>query len=248
MNKGMIADIGLRIGQEGRVRVLTLDRPQAKNAMDGAMMDVMLESLRLAGEDDGIGAVLITATGDVFCPGADIKELARIAAAGEAQLRAAADQRLALFRAVRQCPRPVVAAINGTAIGGGCGLALSCDIVLASDTAKFSYPEVKLGVVPGTIMVGLMRAAGHKAALDLVLTGRSITAAEALQYGLVSRVVPRVQLMGEAMACAQGLAGSDAAALRHTKALFHEIAELDYERALERARDVNLATRRKRSG
>jgi enoyl-CoA hydratase/carnithine racemase len=236
---------GLRIHREGRVQVLTLDRPQAKNAMDSAMIAGMINALERAGGDEGVGAVLITAEGAVFCPGADLKEIARISAAGEASLREAANQRMVLFQAARNCPKPVIAAINGTAIGGGCGLAMSCDIVIASDAATFSYPEVKLGVVPGTIMVGLMRSAGEKAALDLILTGRRISAAEALQYGLVSRVVPHASLMGEAMACAQGIAGSSAAALRHAKALFHEISELDRERALQRALEVNLAMRHK---
>jgi len=241
MNK----DTGLRISREGRVQVLTLDRPQAKNAMDSAMMAQMIDVLKAAGSDDSVGAVLVTAAGEVFCPGADLKEISRIAAAGEAALREAAEQRMALFEAARLCAKPVVAAINGTAIGGGCGLALSCDIVIASDAATFSYPEVKLGVVPGSIMVGLMRSAGSKAALDLILTGRRIGAAEALQHGLVSRVVPHASLMGEAMVCAQGIAASNASAVRHAKALFHEISELEYGRALQRSLEVNLATRRK---
>jgi len=241
----MTAGTGLRVSREGRVQVLTLDRPQAKNAMDSAMMAQMIDVLKSAGSDDDVGAVLITAAGEVFCPGADLKEIARTAAAGEAAMREAAKQRLVLFEGVRLCAKPVVAAVNGTAIGGGCGLAMSCDIVIASDAATFSYPEVKLGVVPGAIMVGLMRTAGAKAALDLILTGRRISAAEALQYGLVSRVVPHASLMGEAMVCAQGIAGSNPAAVRAAKALFHEISELDYGRALQRSLDVNLATRRK---
>lgn len=241
----MTAVAGLRIHQEGRVQVLTLDRPQAKNAMDSVMIAGMIAALERAGSDEGVGAVLITAEGTVFCPGADLKEIARIATAGEAALREAANQRMTLFQAARRCAKPVVAAINGTAIGGGCGLAMSCDIVIASEAATFSYPEVKLGVVPGTIMVGLMRSAGEKAALDLILTGRRISAAEALQYGLVSRVVAHASLMDEAMACAQGVAGSDAASVCHAKALFHEICELGYEKALKRSLEVNLATRRK---
>lgn len=236
-------EASLLIEQDGPVVILTLNRPQARNAMDTVLVEKLSAALRQANDDPEIRVVVLTGAGKVFCSGADIKELARMARTDEKLLLEASNSRLALFALIRQLSKPVLASVNGMAMGGGCGLAMSCDLVIASDAAEFAYPEVKRGLVPGTVIVNLIRLVGQRQALDLVLSGRTIGAPEAMQFGLLNKVVPHAQLRGETLAYARTFAANDMNAMGVTKALFYEVCELDNERALERARDVNLATR-----
>ncbi|WP_173162157.1 enoyl-CoA hydratase/isomerase family protein [Phytohabitans suffuscus] len=138
---------------------------------------------------------------------------------------------------------PVIAAVNGFAVAGGCGLAMSCDIVIASDTARLGYPEVTRGLVAAMAMVSLSRVAGRHNALDLLLSGRLVDAAEAQRIGLVNRVVPHADLMTEVLAYAGAMAARSASALRITKELYRQVTELDYDRAMDHAADINMLTR-----
>jgi enoyl-CoA hydratase/carnithine racemase len=226
--------------RDGPVAVITLNRPQARNSLNRAVVTRLREELRGLEEDAEVSVVLITGSGSVFCAGADLKELNAL---GEEGRREAADERLDLMRALRSHPKAVVASVNGAAIGGGAGLAMSCDLVIAGEDAWFSYPEAKGGVVPGTILVSLARLVGPRLALELVLSGRTVPAGEALQLGMLNKVVPHAALLEESRAWARSFATRHLAALRHTKALLYEVCELDFQRALERARDVNLLTR-----
>jgi methylglutaconyl-CoA hydratase len=140
-------------------------------------------------------------------------------------------------------PKPVIAAVNGPAVAGGCGLAMSCDLVIASDRATFGYPEVRRGLVAAMAMVSLSRIVGQRAALDLLLSGRSVAAAAALGLGLINRVVPHADLLPATLEYATDMAAGSSSALRLTKELFRQVTELDYDRALEHARDVNLLVR-----
>jgi enoyl-CoA hydratase len=165
-------------------------------------------------DDDGVRAVVLTGAGEkAFVAGADIKELAELTpVAGKAY--AAAGQRI--VDQIEQLGKPVVAAVNGYALGGGCELAMACTIRLASETAKFGQPEVKLGVIPGFGGTQrLPRLVGKGRAMELILTGATIDAAEAYRIGLVNRVVPAAALMTEARTLAQALAASAPVALRH---------------------------------
>lgn len=229
--------------REGGVLTLTLNRPQARNAFNRAMIVQLMDALRLAAADAALSVVVLTGAGKVFCPGADVKELAALAAQGEAPLVEAAQERTELFRALRNLPKPVIASLNGPAIGGGAGLAMSCDLVIAAEDAYLSYPEVKGGVVPGVILVSLSRLIGPRAAMDLILSGRRLGAAEACQLGLVNRVVSGAKLREETLAYAHSIENPHLQALRYTKSLFNQISEIDYDRALELARDVNVLTR-----
>ena len=201
------------VTREGRVATITLNRPKALNALNS---QVMLEVTTAAAEldaDPGVGAIILTGSEKAFAAGADIKEMADLSFADvySADFFALWDK----FAATRT---PTIAAVAGYALGGGCELAMMCDLLIAADTAKFGQPEIKLGVLPG--MGGsqrLTRAIGKAKAMDLILTGRTIDAAEADRSGLVSRVVPADTLLEEANATAATIAGMSLSAARMAK-------------------------------
>ncbi|KQR25896.1 enoyl-CoA hydratase-related protein [Microbacterium sp. Leaf151] len=204
----------IRVEQRGRVGWITLDRPEALNALNTQTMSEVVAAAEAFDADTGVGAIVVTGSEKAFAAGADIKEM---------EQKSGLDMTLtdhfgawARFAAVRT---PVIAAVSGYALGGGCELALMCDVILASDRAKFGQPEVQLGVIPG--MGGtqrLVRALGYYKAAELVLTGRMIDAAEAERAGLVSRVVPAAELLAEADAVARTIAEKPLPALYAAKA------------------------------
>jgi enoyl-CoA hydratase len=186
----------------GRVGVIRMNRPQALNALNATLNGELLAAAEAFEADAGIGCILITGSDKAFAAGADIKEMADRSYIDVFGTDFAADwERLTRLR------KPLVAAVAGFALGGGCEVAMMCDIIIAADTARFGQPEIKLGVIPG--MGGtqrLTRAVGKAKAMDLVLTGRMMDAAEAERAGLVSRVVPAASLMDEAMKVAETVA------------------------------------------
>jgi enoyl-CoA hydratase len=196
-----------------RVGTITLNRPKALNALN---RQVMLEVTSAAAEfdaDDGIGAIIVTGNEKAFAAGADIKEMADLSFA-----EVFSSDLFAAWSAFAATRTPTIAAVAGYALGGGCELAMMCDILIAADSAKFGQPEIKLGVMPG--MGGsqrLTRAIGKAKAMDLILTGRTIDAAEADRSGLVSRVVPADALLDEANAVAATVAGMSLSASRMAK-------------------------------
>eukprot|EP00403_Amphidinium_massartii_P008541 CAMPEP_0178411182 /NCGR_PEP_ID=MMETSP0689_2-20121128/21363_1 /TAXON_ID=160604 /ORGANISM="Amphidinium massartii, Strain CS-259" /LENGTH=268 /DNA_ID=CAMNT_0020032381 /DNA_START=251 /DNA_END=1057 /DNA_ORIENTATION=- len=177
------------------VALLTLNRPKALNALSDALMTQVSERLKEADADEDVKAIVITGTGKAFAAGADIKEMN--SRADYPAVRK--DNMLAHWSAVSAVRKPIIAAVNGFALGGGCELAMSCDIIIASEDAKFGQPEIKLGTIPG---VGgtqrLIRAVGKSKAMLLVLTGDMISAEEAKEAGLVARIVPKEGLLDEA--------------------------------------------------
>ncbi|WP_353114209.1 enoyl-CoA hydratase-related protein [Microbacterium sp.] len=202
------------VEQRGRVGWITLDRPQALNALNGRVAEEVTAAAVAFDEDEGVGAIVVTGSEKAFAAGADIKEMEGMSAAE----MVATDHFGAWtrFAAVRT---PVIAAVSGYALGGGCELAMMCDIILAADTAKFGQPEINLGVIPG--MGGsqrLIRAVGYYKAAELVLTGRVIGAEEAERIGLASRVVPAAALLDEATALAETIASKSLPSVYAAKA------------------------------
>jgi enoyl-CoA hydratase len=186
----------------GRVGVIRLNRPQALNALNVALKNELLAAAEAFDADANIGCILITGSDKAFAAGADIKEMADKSYIDIFNADYAADyERLARVR------KPLIAAVAGFALGGGCELAMMCDLIIAADTARFGQPEIKLGVIPG---IGgtqrLTRAVGKAKAMDLILTGRMMDAAEAERSGLVARVVPAASLQEEAMKAAETIA------------------------------------------
>ena len=187
---------------KGRVGIIRLNRPQALNALNKALMIELVQAIDAFEADDNIGCLLITGSDKAFAAGADIKEMAD---------KSFIDVYLGNFAAswdhATRARKPIVAAVAGFALGGGCELAMHCDIIIAADSAKFGQPEIKLGVIPG---IGgtqrLTRAVGKAKAMEMILTGRNMDAAEAERAGLVARVVPAASLMDEAMKVADTIA------------------------------------------
>jgi enoyl-CoA hydratase/carnithine racemase len=193
----------LLVETRGRVRLITLHRPDALNALNHRLTSELTEALKSADADDGIGAIVLTGHGKAFAAGADIKEMAPKSFAdvyGEDFITATWEQ-------AARTRKPIIAAVNGFALGGGCELAMMCDTIFAADTAKFGQPEIKLGVIPGAGGTQrLTRFVGKAVAMDMILTGRMIDAAEALRIGLVARVYPADALLDEAVAAATTIA------------------------------------------
>jgi enoyl-CoA hydratase len=201
------------VEQDERVGIITLNRPKALNALNATVMAEVTTAAAQFDDDPGIGAIIITGSAKAFAAGADIKEMANLSFGDVfgADFFAAWGK----FAAVRT---PTIAAVAGYALGGGCELAMMCDLLIAADTAKFGQPEIKLGVLPG--MGGsqrLTRAVGKAKAMDLILTGRTMDAAEAERSGLVSRLVPADDLLTEAKAVAEEISRMSLSAARMAK-------------------------------
>ncbi len=222
----------LRVEIDEAVAIVTVDRPKALNALNSATLDELLDAFNALAADPAVRAIVLTGAGKSFVAGADIAEMVDMSAA-EAQAFSARGQRLML--AIQSCPRPVIAAINGSALGGGCGLAMACDILYASDKARFGQPEVNLGVIPGFGGTQrLTRLVGRAMASELILTGRLINAEEALRIGLVCHVFPADALMDAALKAAREIAAKGPQAIAAAKAAIQAGADVPIERACER--------------
>jgi enoyl-CoA hydratase len=187
---------------KGRVGVIRLNRPQALNALNAALIAELSAAIDTFEAGTGVGCILITGSEKAFAAGADIKEMA-----DKTFIDAYLGDFCATWDRVAHARKPVVAAVAGFALGGGCELAMHCDVIIAAENAKFGQPEIKLGIIPG---IGgtqrLTRAVGKAKAMDLILSGRMMDAAEAERSGLVARVVPLASLMDEAMKAAETIA------------------------------------------
>ena len=191
------------VASEGRVGKITLNRPKALNALNAALMRELAQALDTFEADRGIGCVLLAGSERAFAAGADIKEMQDFGYPG-----VYLDDFIAGWERLSRFRKPVVAAVAGFALGGGCEIAMMCDIIIAADNAQFGQPEIKLGVMPGAGGTQrLVREVGKSKAMDMILTGRNMGAAEAERLGLVSRVVPLGDLNAEAQKVAETIAG-----------------------------------------
>ncbi|WP_144792974.1 enoyl-CoA hydratase [Microbacterium paludicola] len=217
------------VEQRGRVGWITLNRPQALNALNSRVAEEVAAAATAFDEDAGVGAIVVTGSEKAFAAGADIKEMEGMTASdmlSTDHFGAWSD-----FAAVRT---PVVAAVSGFALGGGCELAMMCDIILAADTAKFGQPEINLGVIPG--MGGtqrLIRAVGYYKAAELILSGRMMGAEEAERAGLVSRVVPASDLLDEAGKLAETIASKSLPSVYAAKAALDAALETTLSEGLD---------------
>lgn len=197
----------------GRVGQITLNRPQALNALNSQLIADLTEALTKFEADDAIGAVLITGSEKAFAAGADIKEMAP-----KSYMDVYTEDFAATWDVAAHCRKPTIAAVAGYCLGGGCELAMQCDIIIAADSAKFGQPEITLGIMPG---IGgtqrLIRAVGKAKAMELCLTGRMMDAEEAERSGLVARIVPAADLIAEAQKVAAKIASMSLPATMMTK-------------------------------
>jgi enoyl-CoA hydratase len=205
------------VEREDRIAIITLNRPQVLNALSQATVDELDAAIDELGADEGVRAIIITGAGDkAFAAGADIKELHDLSSANEAAEFIGRRHRF-LFK-LAKLPKPVIAALNGYALGGGCEMALACDIRIAAETARLGQPEINVGMIPGTGGTQrMLRLVGPGMAKYLILTGDHVSAQEALRIGLVERVVPPEKLMDEAKALAAKLAAKPPVAIALAK-------------------------------
>jgi enoyl-CoA hydratase/carnithine racemase len=231
----------LLVEDRGAVRILTLNRPEKRNALNTELTRSLLESLRKADADEGVGCIVLTGAGQGFCAGADLGEFKGLKDPQAAEARAQLTMELHLsFSKVRV---PVICAINGAAMGGGAGLAIAGDLAVMASDAKLGYPETKHGIVAAIVLGNLVRQVGRKSAFELVAFGEPIDAHRALDLGLINAVFPGEVLLEKTLEMAQKLAAVDRTALAETKKLFHEVADLPLDKALEKGRDTNRRMR-----
>ncbi len=221
-----------------RVGLVTLNRPKALNALNLQVMAEVVAALQAFDQDQGIGCIVIAGSEKAFAAGADIKEMMP-----QTYQQMYASDWFAGWDAVSRVRKPVIAAVSGFALGGGCELAMMCDFILASDTARFGQPEIRLGVIPG---IGgsqrLTRAVGKAKAMEMCLTGRIMDAAEAERAGLVSRVVPAATLLEDALATAGTIAGMSAPVAMMAKEAVNRAFETSLAEGIRFERRVFHAT------
>ena len=194
----------------GRAGLIRFNRPQQLNALNGAVMVELAAAAEQFDNDPGVGAIVITGDERAFAAGADIKEMA-----GASAVDMLLTDRISKWDRLRRIRKPVIAAVSGFCLGGGCELAMACDMIVAAESARFGQPEINLGVIPGAGGTQrLTRAVGKAIAMEVVLNGRFLTADEAYRFGLVNRVVPVEQLLGEALQLADEIAARAPLAVR----------------------------------
>jgi enoyl-CoA hydratase len=220
--------------KRGRVGLVTLNRPGAMNALNNILVTELMNALAEFDHDQGVGAMVVSGNEKAFAAGADIKEMA-----DKTMDEMKASDAVAVFGRICDIRKPVIAAVSGWALGGGCELAMSCDMVVASETARFGQPEITIGVIPGAGGTQrLTRAVGKVIAMEMVLNNRTLTAQEALQYGLVNRVVPPEQCLPEALSLAESIAAQAPLAVQAGKSMVNLAFEQSLESALKQERQT----------
>jgi enoyl-CoA hydratase/carnithine racemase len=227
----------------GAIRILTMNRPEKRNALNIALTRALLEGLRAADAAESVGCVVLTGAGQGFCAGADLSEFKDLTPENQHLLEERAELTMQLHLVFSKMAKPVVTAINGAAMGGGAGLAIAGDLAVMAESARLGYPETRHGIVAAIVMANLVRQVGRKHAFELVSLGEPIGAERALTLGMVNRVFPDQELMSESLKIAEKLSNTKSEALRATKKLFHEVADLPLEQALERGRETNQRMR-----
>lgn len=222
---------------------ITLDRPEKRNALDPGMVAELHGALAEAAGDNEVRAVMLTGAGKDFCSGADLASVAELAHAGILDNIEDARKLGDVFLAMRSMPKPVVAAVHGRALAGGCGLATACDLIVAAESAEFGYPEVNVGFVPAMVMALLRRAVGEKTAFALAVTGGAIPAVRAHAIGLVHAVYPDPDFAAESEAFVRVLAAKAPDAIALTKQLLYRTDALPFELALEAGIQTNAISR-----
>jgi len=205
----------------GRVGLVTLNRPQALNALNNQLMRELMDALAAFDKNDAVGAMVITGNEKAFAAGADIKEMA------DQSIQQIIDRdHVAVFGRIRTIQKPVIAAVSGWALGGGCEVALSCDMIVASESARFGQPEITIGVIPGAGGTQrLTRAVGKAIAMEMILNNRTLTAQEAYQFGMVNHVVPVDRYLDEALKLAEEIASRAPIAVRVAKKMINQVFE-----------------------
>ncbi len=233
----------LIIEDHGPVRVLRMNRPDKLNALDTALTVALRDAMLEAGEDDGVRALVLTGNGRAFCAGADTGEFKDLRPENRDLIHKRADLTCAVHTLLRSISKPIISAVRGAAVGGGAGLAIGCDMMVAGEDIKFGYPELKHDLVPALVMTNMVRHIGLKLAFEMVATGRLLSAEELSREGLVNRVVAPEAVVDTAMELAEACARPGRMAMAAAKTLFHRVGELPFEAGMAAGRDINALMR-----
>ena len=228
---------------DGSIARLTLNRPEKRNALNDELINELKNALVSVQSNEAVRSVVIEGAGTDFCSGADLSALEKISKASAAENAVDARTLLELFVLIRNLPVPVIAAVRGRALAGGCGLATSCDIVLATSSARFGYPEVKIGFVPAMVTAILRRNVSEKLAFELLTRGETISANEAHRIGLINQVFNDDEFENEVSRYAEVFASVSKSAVSLTKGLLYQIDGLQFSEAIEIGADVNVIAR-----
>jgi methylglutaconyl-CoA hydratase len=228
---------------DNSVASITLNRPEKRNALNDELIAAIKQGLKQAAADAGVRVIVISGAGKDFCSGADLSAIQKIAQASVADNAEDARSLLELFLLIRQIHVPVVAAVKGRALAGGCGLASACDLVLASETARFGYPEVKIGFVPAMVLAILRRNVSEKRAFELLTRGEEIGAAHARAIGLVNQVFKDDSFDTDVSEYLRRFSEVSSTAVALTKGLLYQVDGLSFTDALNTGADVNVIAR-----
>lgn len=237
-NSGSAAQT-LRIRDQGSIRFLTLNRPDKLNALNKTLSDKISAALTEADNNPDVAVIVIAGEGRAFSAGADLSDMGESPSPRE--IADSVNHSIVFYQQLVTLNTPMIAAVHGYALGGGCNLAISCDLVVAADNAVFGYPEVKLGMPAAGVSPPLVHQIGRKAAFELLTLCDNINAEQALNFGMINRIVAQDELLHTATAMAEQLAGYDHNALWLTKQLIRRCADMPLPNALELGRDIALA-------
>lgn len=226
----------------GGIARITLNRPEKRNAITSEMMAALRDALQRAEDDAAVRVLLIRGSGKDFCAGLDLSEVLNSAEDAQASL-ASARQLGDLYIAMRCHPKPIIAAVQGRALGGGAGIATASDLIITAESAQFGYPEVKLGFIPAIVATMLRRAVNERQAMELALTGEPVSASRAHAVGLINRVYPDAEFDAEVQRYVAKLAEQSTTAMSLSKRLLYETDGLTFEASIEAGVQANIRAR-----
>lgn len=232
----------IQVSQESGIATITLNRPERRNAISYELIDELLAALDEL-EKSASRVIVLTGAGRVFCAGMDLEELKSLAGKTHAENIKDSSRVAALFRRIYDFPKPTIAAVNGSAVAGGAGIATMCDFTVAAANARFAYSEVHIGFIPAIVSTILIWQVGHKVARDLLLSGRQFDANEAHRYGLVCEVTEADELMPRAYELAKRLLENSPASLRETKKLLNGFIATQLDMQISQAIEANAVSR-----
>jgi methylglutaconyl-CoA hydratase len=233
----------LLIETEGSVRILTMNRPEKRNALNDALVAALKEALNNADGDEGLRSIIIRGAGKDFCSGADLESLRKISESSHEENLEDARSLAELFILIRRVKIPVIAAVHGRALAGGCGLATACDLVVAAHSAVFGYPEVKIGFVPAIVMAYLRRNISEKRAFEIATQGFEFSAAEAERLGLINHVVSEDTFAEEVIRYAAVYERVSRSAVITSKRLLYDTDSMSFADSIEAGAKANAEAR-----
>ncbi|HTC90372.1 MAG TPA: enoyl-CoA hydratase/isomerase family protein [Bryobacteraceae bacterium] len=233
----------IAFGVERGIARIILNRPERRNALDQELLSELRSALRASASDESVRVVVVTGAGKDFCSGMDLRTFGDDVSDDVAKFQAEARNMAGLLLDMRRHPRPIVAAVQGRALGGGCGIATAADIVLAADSAQFGYPEINIGFVPAIVIAILRRLVSEKRAFELIASGDVISARTAFEYGMINRVFAGDTFDKDVEQFVARLASKSASGLAMSKQLFYRTDAMEFEAAIEAGVEINAFAR-----